>query len=61
MIFKKKEVVLNPFTLEQCSSCSAISKRQFKQGDYIFKAMEKCVSCKIGQTMIVRIFGESVK
>ena len=61
MIFKKKEEILDPFTLEQCTSCNTISKRKFKQGDYIFKAMGKCTSCTIGQIMIVRIFGEAVK
>lgn len=59
--FKKKDEVLDPYTIEQCNSCNKISKRKFKEGDYIFKTMEKCASCGNGQIMISKIFGESLK
>jgi hypothetical protein len=58
--FKKKEEVLDPYTIEQCNSCSKISKRKFKEGDYVFKTMDKCISCGNGQIMISKIFGEAV-
>jgi hypothetical protein len=62
MIFKKKNEVLDPYSLEQCASCNKIVKRKFKEGDHIFKTLEKCSFCGgNGQMMIVKIFGESVK
>ena len=60
-LFKKKEEVLDPYTVEQCSSCNKTSKRKFKQGDYIFKMTDKCPSCGDGQMVIDKIFGEVVK
>jgi hypothetical protein len=59
--FKKKEEVLDPYTVEQCNSCDKTSKRQFKEGDHVFKMMEKCTSCGNGQMMIGKIFGETAK
>lgn len=58
--FKKKEKELDPYTVEQCNSCNKISKRKFKEGDYVFKTMDKCTSCGNGQIMISKIFGEAV-
>ncbi|HJW20770.1 MAG TPA: hypothetical protein VJ571_09495 [Candidatus Nitrosotalea sp.] len=60
-LFKKKEEVLDPYTVEQCSSCSKTSKRKFKEGDYIFKVTDKCLSCGNGQMVIDKIFGEVLK
>ena len=61
MIFRKKKEVLDPYSIEQCTSCNKTNKRQFKEGDYIFKTMEKCTSCGSDQIMISKIFGELVK
>jgi hypothetical protein len=61
MIFKKKEEILDPYSIEQCSSCNKTNKRKFKEGDYVFKTMEKCTSCGNGQIMISKIFGEVIK
>ncbi|MGB9123932.1 MAG: hypothetical protein WA833_01340 [Nitrosotalea sp.] len=61
MIFKKKEEILDPCTIEQCSSCNKTVKRKFKEGDYVFKALDKCTSCGNGQIMISKIFGEVIK
>jgi hypothetical protein len=61
MIFRKKEEILEPCTIEQCSSCNKTSKRKFKEGDYVFKTLDKCVSCGNGQIMISKIFGEVIK
>ena len=61
MIFKKKPEVLDPYSMECCTSCNNILKRKFKVGDFIFKKMEKCVSCGNGQMMITKIFGEVIK
>jgi hypothetical protein len=54
---RKKEEIIIPYTVEQCNSCNAISKRKFKEGDYVFKKTDTCSSCK-GQMSIVKIFGE---
>ncbi len=58
MIFRKKDETIVPFTIEQCNSCNAISKRKFKEGDFIFKNTDKCSSCD-GQMLIAKIFGET--
>jgi hypothetical protein len=60
-LFKKKEEVLVPYTVEQCNSCNKESKRKFKEGDHVFKMTEKCISCGNGQMMITKIFGEVSK
>lgn len=60
-LFKKKEEVLDPYTVEQCNSCNKASKRKFKEGDHVFKLTEKCSSCVNGQMMIAKIFGEVSK
>jgi len=57
MIFRKKDEIIVPYTVEQCSSCNAISKRKFKEGDFVFKNTNACSSCK-GQMSIAKIFGE---
>jgi len=56
-MFSKKKEIITPYSVEQCSSCKAISKRKFKDGDYIFKNTDSCSSCK-GQLVISKIFGE---
>lgn len=62
MIFsRKKKEIINPYTVEQCNSCSAISKRKFAEGDYVFKKTNKCPSCNSGQMMVSKIFGEVIK
>ncbi len=58
MIFSKKEEIVTPYTVEQCNSCKAISKRKFIRGDYVFKNTNSCKSCN-GQMLIINIFGET--
>jgi len=55
---RKKEEKITAYTVEQCNSCNAISKRNFKGGDYVFKNTDSCSSCK-GQKSIAKIFGET--
>ena len=58
MKFKRKKAeTITPYTVEQCNSCNAISKRKFKEGDYVLKKTDTCSSCK-GQMTIAKIFGE---
>lgn len=61
MIFRKKEEIVDPYTLERCNSCGSSKKRKFAQGDYVFKSTDKCSSCNNDQMMITKIFGEAVK
>lgn len=61
MIFRKKKEVLDPYSIEQCTSCNKSTKRRFKEGDHVFKTLEKCSACGTGQMIISKIFGESVK
>ena len=58
MMSKKIEIV-TAYTLQLCSSCKEESKREFSDGDYIFKEISKCSSCD-GQVIITKIFGESL-
>jgi hypothetical protein len=60
-LFKKKEEVLDPYTVEQCNRCNKTSQHKFKVGDYVFKMAEKCPSCGNEQMMITKIFGEVSK
>ncbi len=59
--FRKKEEIINPYTVEKCNSCNVTSKRKFLEGDYVFKTMNKCAACNGGQILIEKIFGEVVK
>jgi len=61
MIFSKKKEIINPYTIEECNSCHAISKRKFREGDYVFKNADRCGSCKNGLMIIAKVFGEVVK
>jgi hypothetical protein len=60
MIFSKKKETILPYSVEECGSCKAISKRKFRDGDYVFKNTNECSSCK-GQMSVVKIFGEVFK
>ncbi len=62
MIFsRKKEEIIDPYTVEKCNSCNAITKRKFLAGDYIFKTTTTCTACSSGQMMIEKIFGQVLK
>ncbi len=59
--FRKKQEVIDPYTVEQCGSCNTSKKRKFAKGDYLFKIIGKCSSCNTGQVIISKIYGESLK
>lgn len=59
MNFSKKKKVIMAFTVEKCTKCDAVKKRTFLDGDTLFAASSKCVSC--GETTsIEKIFGETL-
>ncbi|HXV67193.1 MAG TPA: hypothetical protein VD731_08230 [Nitrosopumilaceae archaeon] len=59
-MFSKKEEKRESFSVEQCESCGKELKRKFLDGDYVFKEMSECASCK-GKLRIMKIFGEIIK
>lgn len=61
IFFKKKQEIIDPYTVEQCASCNVTKKRKFVEGDYVFKIIGNCSSCNNGQISISKIFGEVVK
>ena len=62
MIFlRKKEGMLDPYTVEQVTSCYITKKRKFTDGDFIFKQTVRCASCNNGQMIISKIYGEVIK
>lgn len=58
---RKKQEVIDPYTVEQCKACGTTKKRRFAKDDYVFKETGKCASCNAGQMMITKIYGESLK
>ncbi|MDE1765004.1 MAG: hypothetical protein KGI27_01895 [Thaumarchaeota archaeon] len=61
MFSRKKQEILDPYTVEQCTSCNASKKRKFAEGDYVFKAIGNCTSCNNGQVTVLKIYGETIK
>ena len=58
MFSKEKPVVA--FTEEKCKSCGFEKKRKYKDGDYLFKEISNCESCK-GMMQIQKIYGELIE
>jgi hypothetical protein len=59
MIFSKKKITTE-YTVEQCTKCGTLTKREFKHGDTLFAELSKCTSCD-GLTRIEKIFGETIE
>lgn len=58
-MFSKEKITLE-FTTEKCNKCNREHKRKFKQGDFLFKEMDKCNSCD-GIMIIDKIFSEALE
>ncbi|MGI0014726.1 MAG: hypothetical protein ACREBU_14985 [Nitrososphaera sp.] len=59
MLFrKKKEIKPKIFTEETCPSCGEKSRRDFKDGDYIYGTGTQCKKCSASGTLINAIYGE---
>lgn len=56
-----REGKMTVFTIEECESCSLKTKRQFKDGDYVFKDGGECSHCKSSHTRISLILAEPVR
>jgi hypothetical protein len=55
MIFSKEKTIL-AYTVEKCTKCEKLNKRDFVMGDVLFTNSSKCSFC--GEvTIIEKIFG----
>jgi len=59
MIFSKEKIT-TPYTVEKCPSCQSITKRKFKDGDYLYAESSQCKSCD-NKIRIEKIFGETIE
>ncbi len=59
MIFSKKKIII-AYTVEKCSKCGMLRKREFIEGDCLFSESSKCSSCD-GTSIIEKIFGEELE
>ena len=59
MIFSKEEIIL-AYTVEKCSKCEKLNRRDFCEGDILFNSSSKCISCD-GITTIEKIYGETLQ
>ena len=48
------------YTVEECAGCGTKTKRNFKEGDYVFKEVGQCQKCN-EKLMVTMIFGEPIK
>jgi hypothetical protein len=54
---KKKKITPTVYTEEMCPRCGNKNKRNFDEGDYIYKIGSNCKRCS-ELTMISAIYGE---
>jgi len=54
---KKKEIKPEIYSEEICQSCGENSRREFKEGDYIYGSGTRCKKCS-SNTLITAIYGE---
>lgn len=55
---KKKEVKPEIFTEEVCQACGEKFRRNFEEGDYVFRSGSACKKCSSSNTLIGAIYGE---
>ncbi|HZT34575.1 MAG TPA: hypothetical protein VFA15_01545 [Nitrososphaera sp.] len=59
MLFgKKKDNAPSIFTEQQCNSCGERTRRNFSDGDYVFKTRQQCPRCSSNNGVIVAVYGE---
>jgi hypothetical protein len=58
VLFRKKEVKPETYTEETCQSCGEKSRRQFEDGDYVYKTGGQCKKCSSSDTLVSAIYGE---
>lgn len=59
MLFgKKKEVKPDIYTEDKCQACGENTRRQFEEGDYVYRSGLQCKKCSSSNTLVVAIYGE---
>lgn len=59
MVFgKKKEVKPEIYSENTCQSCGEKTRRQFEEGDYVYRAGVQCKKCSSSNTLVTAIYGE---
>jgi len=59
MLFgKKKEVKPEIYSENTCQSCSEKARRQFEEGDYVYRSGAQCKKCSSSNTLVTAIYGE---
>lgn len=59
MLFgKKKEIKPEIYSEETCQSCGEKSRRQFEEGDYVFRTGMQCKKCSSSKTLVTAVYGE---
>ncbi|MEW5841565.1 hypothetical protein [Nitrososphaera sp.] len=56
---KKPEPAPTVYTEQTCSSCGAVERRPFEQGDHVYKEQGvRCGKCGSNATIVTAIYGE---
>ncbi|MCI0559620.1 MAG: hypothetical protein MN733_14095 [Nitrososphaera sp.] len=55
---KKKEIKPEIYTEETCQSCSEKYRRNFVDGDYVYRRGNQCKKCSSADTLVSAIYGE---
>jgi hypothetical protein len=55
---KKKEVKPEIYAEDTCQSCGEKTRRQFEEGDYVYKSGLQCKKCSSSNTLVTAIYGE---
>lgn len=59
MLFgKKKEVKPEIYSEDTCQSCCEKTRRQFEEGDYVYKPGAQCKKCSSSNTLVTAVYGE---
>jgi len=55
---KKKEIVPEIYSEDTCQSCGEKTRRQFQEGDYVFRTGLPCKKCSSSDTLVTAVYGE---
>lgn len=59
MLFgKKKEVKPEIYTEDTCQSCGEKTRRQFEEGDHVYRHGQQCKKCSSSNTLVTAVYGE---
>jgi hypothetical protein len=58
---KKKEVTPEIYSEDTCQSCKEKTRRQYKEGDYVYGSGMQCRQCMSSKTLVTAIYGEYPK